>query len=178
MGDGGALTTNDENLADLCRKIANHGQKTKYKYEMIGLNSRLDTLQAAILKVKLRHLPQFIKARQKAANLYDELLGKSDLVSIPKRVEYSDHVFHQYTVLFVDEPTRNNCKNHLAGLGIQTMIYYPQPLHVQVAFSNSGSGSVQFPVAENLCRKVLSLPMHSELEEEDIRFICQSLLQS
>jgi UDP-2-acetamido-2-deoxy-ribo-hexuluronate aminotransferase len=178
MGDGGALTTRDSILAEKIRKICNHGQSTKYRYERIGVNSRLDTLQAAILEVKLRHLDDFIAARQKAASHYDSKLKGISGIIIPERDHRSTHVFHQYTIRTEVPADRDKIKKQLEMSGIQSMIYYPKPLHMQEGYHYLGYGEGAFPVSNGLCASVLSLPMHTELDEEKIDFICQPLMQS
>ena len=173
MGDGGAVYTNDSAIAAVVQKIANHGQKQKYDYEIVGTNSRLDTLQAAILNVKLNHLEEFTAARQKAAATYDELLSQIEGIEIPERASNSTHVFHQYTIKLESEEKRNVLKCQLFENGVQAMIYYPQSLHLQKAYSYLGYAQGDFPVSNVLCQRVLSLPMHSELKAEDVVEICK-----
>ncbi len=175
MGDGGALMCSDPQLAETIRKICNHGQSTKYRYERIGINSRLDTLQAAILEVKLRHLDHFIAARQKAAAGYDRELQGISGIEIPERDPRSGHVFHQYTIKTENREHRDRIRKHLEINGIQSMIYYPMPLHMQEGYRYLGYREDAFPVSGHLSEKVLSLPMHTELDEEKIGFICQTL---
>ena len=158
-GDGGAIFTNDDTLAEEMACIANHGAKIKYYHDIVGVNSRLDTLQAAILQVKLKNLDAFSAARQKAASVYDELLSEVEQVSIPERVDYSSHVFHQYT-LKVEK--RDELKTFLATRGIPSMIYYPVGMHNQKAYKSKGD----FRNSDELCQKVLSLPMHTELSNK------------
>lgn len=164
MGDGGALMTRDADLAERVRMIANHGQKVKYRHDVIGCNSRLDTLQAAVLRVKLRHLDTYSIARQTAADRYDAGLGQVEGLTIPARNPASTHVFHQYT-LQVKNGQRDALKAHLEAAGIPSMIYYPWPLHQQPAFASDRYPVGAFPVAEQLCHEVLSLPMHTEMTE-------------
>jgi dTDP-4-amino-4,6-dideoxygalactose transaminase len=178
MGDGGAVFTPDPQLAANVRKIANHGQSTKYKYEKIGINSRLDTLQAAILEVKLRHLDSFIKARQEAANWYDDNLKSVNGVQIPFRDLRSSHVFHQYTILCTSASHRNALKNQLEEDGIQSMICYPASLHRQEAYLYLQNKPEEFPVSNWLCDRVLSLPMHTELSLELVNRVCQSMAKA
>ena len=175
MGDGGALFCQDPELAAKIRMIANHGQKVKYQYEAIGANSRLDTVQAAILLVKLRHLPAFTKARQEAAIRYDETLAELNGVSVPERAVNSTHVFHQYTLTFQDPDLRNQVKDVLHQEGIQTMIYYPKPLHLHQAYFSFGQGKGSLPVSEWLSERVLSLPMHTELSPDQQKRIVGSI---
>ena len=170
FGDGGALFTNDEELADKMRMISNHGQKVKYSHEIIGVNSRLDTLQAAVLKVKLTHLNDYQRRRQEAAAFYDQSLSSVAELEIPERASYSTHVFHQYTLKIRNE-RRDDFKAYLSDNGVPTMIYYPIPLHLQKAFRQPGIENGSFPVTEMLSRSVISLPMHSELSEEQLEFV-------
>jgi dTDP-4-amino-4,6-dideoxygalactose transaminase len=174
MGDGGAVYTQDAALADRIRMMANHGQKVKYRHDVIGCNSRLDTLQAAILRVKLPHLDSYIHARQEAAERYDEGLKGIQGVQIPARNPFSTHVFHQYT-LQVKNGLRDALKTHLEAKGIPTMIYYPWPLHEQPAFASDRYPKGAFPVAEQLCQAVLSLPMHTELTQEIQDYIIHTI---
>jgi UDP-2-acetamido-2-deoxy-ribo-hexuluronate aminotransferase len=170
-GDGGALYTNNDELATLIRKIANHGQAKKYHHEVIGVNSRLDTIQAAILSVKLRQLDQYCKARRDAADYYDQHLAGLSWLQIPKRHQNSTHVFHQYTLKLVDPVDRNALKDHLLSLEIPSMVYYPIPLHLQEAFKTPDYNEGDFPVSERLCSQVLSLPVHTEMETEQQDYI-------
>lgn len=161
-GDGGALMTNDEALADRLRMIANHGQRKKYVHELVGVNSRLDTLQAAVLSVKLPYLAEFNRHRQRAAQHYDQLLTDVPNVRTPVRALYSTHVYHQYT-LQVPADRRDALQMYLRGRGISSMIYYPLPLHQQPAYRSDRYPVGSFPVAERLCREVVSLPIDSEI---------------
>jgi UDP-2-acetamido-2-deoxy-ribo-hexuluronate aminotransferase len=174
MGDGGAMYTQDAALAEQLRMIANHGQKVKYRHDVIGCNSRLDTLQAAVLRVKLPHLNAYIQARQEAAAYYDAGLSQIEGVIVPARTSASTHVFHQYT-LQVKNGQRDALKAHLEAAGIPSMIYYPWPLHAQPAFASDRYPVGAFPVAERLCHEVLSLPMHTELTPEKLDYIIQSV---
>jgi UDP-2-acetamido-2-deoxy-ribo-hexuluronate aminotransferase len=173
FGDGGALFTNDDALAQKISMIANHGQAQKYIHELIGINSRLDTLQAAILSIKLKKLDAYIVARQKAAEYYDLHLDQNK-VTIPQRSAASSHVFHQYTVK-VKNKDRDLLKAKLQENGIPSMVYYPLPVHLQPAFSGLGYKSGDFPIAEQLCSEVISLPMHTELSEEQLAYITKQL---
>ncbi len=170
MGDGGAIFTMDAELAQTMRVLANHGQKQKYQYELIGVNSRLDTLQAALLRVKLQHLDDFVARRRKAAAYYDTALANVEGLIIPKRASFSDHVFHQYT-LQVTKGSRDALKNALEAKGIPSMVYYPGCLHLQVAYCGYGYSEGMFPVGEQLAKTVISLPMHTELTEEQQAYI-------
>ena len=159
-GDGGAMFTQDDKLAERLRMIANHGQKVKYTHTVVGCNSRLDTIQAAILKIKLNYLDSYITARREAATLYNDLLyGVSEIV-LPKEMAESTHVYHQYTIL---SQRRDELKEHLQKEGIPTMIYYPIPLQNQPAFKERVVIRCETPVALKLSQEVLSLPMHTEL---------------
>ena len=169
-GDGGAIFTNDEALATTLRAMANHGQFKKYHHDLIGVNSRLDTMQAAILNVKLKHLDSYAESRRKAAAFYDGELKGVDGIEIPKRETNSTHVFHQYT-LKVKGNKRDSLKDFLNERGVPSMIYYPVPLHLQKAYKAYGYKVGDYPIAESLSDEVLSLPMHTELEEEQLRYI-------
>ncbi len=169
-GDGGALLTDNDDLAALIRSITNHGMKVRYYHDNIGVNSRLDTLQAAILRVKLRHLDEFNEARREVAAYYDRELGNIAAVRIPLRSSFSSHIFHQYT-LRVNPEERNALRDHLENEGIPSMIYYPVPLHIQKAYTHLGYRQDDFPVTSMLCSEVLSLPMHSEMEPDQLRHI-------
>lgn len=168
-GDGGAISVNDDTLADKIRKIANHGSDVKYYYDEIGVNSRLDSFQAAVLGVKLKRLDAYNKARMEAATEYDRLLGNLHGISIPFRSQFSSHVFHQYTIKV--KYGRDDLKDYLAERGIPSMIYYPVPLHISKAYAKYGYRQGDFPVAERVANEVLSLPMHTELEKEQQAYI-------
>ena len=173
LGDGGALLTRDPARAILLRQLANHGQSRKYHHQHIGLNSRLDTLQAALLRVKLRQLPANTTARQAVAARYDAALAAVAGITIPARDSRSSHVFHQYTVQ-LEEPSRRDALQHfLKSCGVPTMIYYPLPVHAQPAYAYLGYQPGQFPVAERLCGAVLSLPVHPLLTEEQQDYIVE-----
>ncbi len=164
-GDGGAIMTNDDDLALKIRMIANHGQEKKYYHKVLGCNSRLDTMQAEILKVKLKHLDEYSAARNKMANYYDENLNNIEGLEIPARAEYSNHVFHQYT-LKVAKGKRDELQKYLAEKNIPSMIYYPLPLYKQEAFKQYVSEGFSLPVTEQLCSEVISLPVHTEFNQE------------
>ena len=173
LGDGGALLTRDPARAILLRQLANHGQSQKYHHQHIGLNSRLDTLQAALLRVKLRQLPANTTARQAVAARYDAALAAVAGITIPARDSRSSHVFHQYTIR-LEEPSRRDTLQHfLKSCGVPTMIYYPLPVHAQPAYAYLGYQAGQFPVAERLCGAVLSLPVHPLLTEEQQDYIVE-----
>lgn len=175
-GDGGAIYTNDDELAKKIRLIANHGMKVKYQYNGIGVNSRLDTLQAAILRVKLRNLDSYNRARQDAAGIYDRALAGCNEIILPERVHYSSHIFHQYTIK-VKNGKRDQLKKHLAENKIPSMIYYPGALHFQDAYKYLGYAENDFPVTRSLCAEVLSLPMHTELDKEQLDYITGTILE-
>lgn len=173
-GDGGALLTNDGELAKTLKAMANHGQFEKYHHDLIGVNSRLDSMQAAILNVKLKQLDTYTVKRQEAAEKYDQLLGSLEGVQVPERAPWSTHVFHQYTIK-VEEGKRNELREFLQEKGVPSMIYYPVPLHLQKAYSSYGYKKGDFPVAEKLSGEVLSLPMHTELEEEQVAYVAEQI---
>ena len=173
-GDGGAIFTNNDELAQKIKMIANHGQSKKYQHDIVGVNSRLDTLQAAILNIKLKHLNDYCKARNKAAQYYDNNLREIEGITIPKRAPNSSHVFHQYTIKIADNK-RDELKNFLFGKGIPSMVYYPIPLHFQKAYQTNNYPKGIFPVSEELCNRVLSLPIHTEMNETELDFITSSI---
>ncbi len=172
-GDGGAIFTNDDQIAEKIRMVANHGQLKKYYHEVVGVNSRLDSLQAAILNVKLRYLDQYSQARQAAAAAYDAALADVEGLTIPTRAHNATHVFHQYT-LRVANGKRDALQKYLQNVGIPSMIYYPVPLYKQNAFAHYWH-SEALPVTETLCDEVLSLPMHTELDAELLTHICEQV---
>jgi UDP-2-acetamido-2-deoxy-ribo-hexuluronate aminotransferase len=176
FGDGGAIFTNDESLADDLSAITHHGMRIRYHYDLIGVNSRLDTIQAAILSVKLKHLDEYSCARNNAANLYDKALGNLPGIIIPERSAFSTHVFHQYTIR-LQGINREALQKYLESKAIPSMIYYPVPLHLQKAFRYLGYREGDFPVSEHLCKTVLSLPMHTELDEEQMNYITGSIVE-
>lgn len=174
MGDGGALFTNDRVLAERIKMISNHGQKIKYQHDVIGCNSRLDTIQAAILSVKLNYLEEYNSSRQRAAYFYDQGLGNLSTLQIPKRRKDSSHVYHQYTLRVLDG-SRDSLAKFLNDKGIPSMIYYPFPLHFQKAFKSDKYPIGSLPVSEKLSSQVLSLPMHSELDEQIQVYIVETI---
>lgn len=174
-GDGGALFTNDDELANKIKLVANHGQIKKYTYETIGVNSRLDSLQAVVLNAKLPHLDTYIKARQKAATYYDQALGNHPNIQIPSRATWSSHVFHQYTIKV--NGNRDALKIALKERGIPSMVYYPTPLHIGKPYKAYGYKLGDLPITEQLCQQVISLPMHTELEEEQLKYITDNVLE-
>jgi dTDP-4-amino-4,6-dideoxygalactose transaminase len=177
-GDGGALFTNDDDLAAEIRSIANHGMKVRYHHDRIGVNSRLDTIQAAILRVKLKYLDSFNKARIEAANAYDARLKPCSKVITPARAKWSNHIFHQYT-LKLTGADRYKLQKELAANGIPTMVYYPIPLHKQKAFEPYREFNLgrSFQVSDSLSSSVISLPMHTELTDDVIKYIADNLLE-
>ena len=170
-GDGGAIFTNDDALAKKLRRLANHGQTVKYQHDVVGLNSRLDTLQAAVLLAKLPYLSEFEKQRRAVAARYDAALGEIVGLSVPQRTVDSSHVFHQYTLKCDSEAMRDALKKHLMDLGIPSMIYYPIALHRQTAYKQV----VNLPVSEDLCNRVLSLPICPELNIEQQDYIINNI---
>jgi dTDP-4-amino-4,6-dideoxygalactose transaminase len=172
FGDGGAVYTNNKKLADTIRSIANHGRKEMYVYERVGINSRLDSIQAAVLGVKLKYIEQHIKIRQEVASFYDKHLGEVDGIQIPGRAEYSTHTFHQYTI---KTEKRDALKVFLKKKGIPSMVYYPRPIHLQEAYRFLGYKKDDFPNCEKLSETVLSLPMHTELTEEQLKYIVENM---
>ena len=169
-GDGGALFTDNDELAGLIRSITNHGMKVRYYHDTIGVNSRLDTIQAAILRVKLRHLDAFNEARAQAAAFYDTQLSGLPGITVPARSVFSSHIFHQYT-LKIAGGERNSLRECLENEGIPSMIYYPVPIHMQKAYLHLGYQPGDFPVTTQLSGEVLSLPMHTELDDEQLAWI-------
>ena len=176
MGDGGAIFTNDDELASRLRIMANHGQTVLYHHDEIGVNSRLDSIQAAILRIKLRYLDQYAAARQQAAAYYDNAFKNNPKIKTPVRDKKSTHVFHQYT-LVLNGVSRTALKEHLGTKGIPAMIYYPIPLHMQKAYMDSRYKHGDFPVTEQLCNHVISLPMHTELSDDDLKYVSASVLE-
>jgi len=174
FGDGGAMMTENDALAERLRMITVHGQSKKYHHEILGCNSRLDSLQAAILNVKLQHLDDYTQARQRAAKIYSEGLEGVDGIALPKEMPYSTHVYHQYT-LKVKDGKRNALKTHLAELGIPSMIYYPLPLNEQKAFKSIARAAGKLDVSKELADSVLSLPMHTELTDDEQQYIISSV---
>lgn len=174
-GDGGAIFTMDSALANKIKMISNHGQEKKYVHKYIGVNSRLDTIQAAILRIKLRHLDSYSSSRSKAAGKYDLLLKGIDGLVIPYRQINSSHVFHQYT-LKISEGKRDALKNHLDQAGIPAMIYYPVSLNEQEAYKSIGRVVGNLNITRNLCNSVLSIPMHTELSDDQINYITNYII--
>jgi UDP-2-acetamido-2-deoxy-ribo-hexuluronate aminotransferase len=171
-GDGGAVFTNDSSLAEKMKMISSHGQKIKYQHDIVGVNSRLDTLQAAILQVKLKYLDDYTRKRNEAASYYDKHLADVPHVETPFRSLNSTHVFHQYTVK-TKGIDRDHFKKYLEEKHVPSMIYYHIPLHLQKAYRQEKLGDGSFPVTERLSKTVLSLPIHTEMIEEELSYICQ-----
>ncbi|MDO9152223.1 MAG: DegT/DnrJ/EryC1/StrS family aminotransferase [Paludibacter sp.] len=176
FGDGGAIFTNNDELAEKMRAIANHGMVVRYYHDFVGVNSRLDSIQAAVLDVKLKYLDKYAVSRQSAAAFYDKAFGGCDKLIIPARSEKSTHVFHQYTLKLVDVD-REGLQKHLVDKEIPAMIYYPVPLHLQKAYADTRYQSGDFPVAEKLSGCVLSLPMHTELTKDQLEYITKNVLE-
>jgi UDP-2-acetamido-2-deoxy-ribo-hexuluronate aminotransferase len=181
FGDAGAIFTNDDELAAKMKMIANHGQSRQYYHDVVGCNSRLDSIQAAILDIKLKQLDQYIIARRKAADFYDKAFSGHPKITTPYRAPYSYHVFHQYTLLLDDGKNpaalRNGLKEFLAIHKIPAMIYYPVPGHRQKMFEHFNVASQSMPVTDWLTERVISLPMHTELDEEQLTFITQKVIE-
>lgn len=176
-GDGGAVVTKDEGLYQKIKAIANHGQFRKYQHEMTGINSRLDTIQAAILSVKLQKLFHYNQARQAVAKAYDNGFKHNPNIKTPFKTPGTDHVYHQYTLTLASHLDRDQLKAALADKGIPSMVYYPIPCHQQKALTRIYPQQQSFPVAEQLSRTVLSLPIHTEMQEEQIAYIIEQVNQ-
>ena len=175
-GDGGAIFTNDDELATHIRSLVNHGMTVRYYHDHIGVNSRLDSIQAAILSIKLKHLDEYISARQQAAQYYNAAFAECEHLVTPAVSDFSTHVYHQYT-LIVLESDREALKQHLEEKQIPAMIYYPVPLHLQKAYIDPRYKEGDFPVTEALSHQVISLPMHTELDKEQLAYITTSVLE-
>ena len=167
FGDGGAMFTNDDDIAKKIRMMANHGQSKTYYHDEIGCNSRLDSIQAAILRIKLRHLDTYSAARNKAASRYDELLKDEPKISTPVRAKNSTHVFHQYVMKLDKSIDREGLRSYLKEKGVPSNIYYPVPLNKQKAYASEG----YYPVTYDLCETVFSIPMHTEFEDRQQEYI-------
>jgi len=175
FGDGGAIFTNNDELAANLRMIANHGQKVRYYHDVIGVNSRLDTIQAAILNIKLRYLNEYAEARRSVADYYDNALKNVSGLMTPERIEAGTHVFHQYT-LRVLNGKRDALRSHLEERGVPSMIYYPLPLHFQKAFENERYPKGSMPISELLSSEVLSLPIHTEMRQDELETVVGNVL--
>ncbi|HUP12556.1 MAG TPA: DegT/DnrJ/EryC1/StrS family aminotransferase, partial [Niastella sp.] len=176
FGDGGAIFTNDDSLAVALKMIANHGGAKRYYHDRVGCNSRLDTVQAAVLNVKLPHLDEYIAARRSAADYYDKAFAGHPKITVPYRASYCNHVFHQYTLL-LEGVDRDALNQFLAGHGIPSMIYYPVPAHRQKMFEAFGGANFELITTDWLTERVLSLPMHTELSNEQLQFITSKVLE-
>ncbi len=176
-GDGGAIFTNDDEIARMCRSVVNHGMTVRYYHDDIGVNSRLDTLQAAILDIKLQHLDEYAKARQKAADYYNKAFAGNPQIQTPVTSDFTTHVFHQYTLVTKDID-RDALLQYLLSKNIPCAVYYPVPMHLQKAYINPEKYKEgDLPVTEDLSHRVISLPIHTELDEEQIRYITDSVLE-
>jgi len=175
-GDGGAILTSKEDLAQRLKMLSSHGQSKKYVHDMIGVNSRLDTIQAGILNVKLKYLNNYIKRRQEAALEYDKVLSSINDLIIPARTDYSTHVFHQYTVR-ITNGRRDELQEYLKKHGIATAIYYPIPIYKQKAYSHFVPEDYKLNNTEQLCKEVLSLPIHSHIPNSHIDYVCQHIIE-
>ncbi len=175
-GDGGAIFTNDDELAKQIRIIVNHGMVVRYYHDLVGVNSRLDSIQAAVLKVKLQYLDDYAKSRNRAASYYNNAFANCPKLKTPVTASCSTHVFHQYT-LVSEGIDRAKLIEYLASKEIPAMIYYPVPLHLQKAYLDPRYKQGDFPVTEMLSNSVFSLPMHSELDEEQLKHITTSVLE-
>lgn len=175
-GDGGAIFTNDDELAEKIRSITNHGMKIRYYHDHIGVNSRLDTIQAAILNVKLKYLDEYSKKRQNVAEYYTKAFLKIESIETPVTASFTNHVYHQYT-LKLKQIDRNKLQKSLKAKGIPAMVYYPVPLHKQKAFQNFNFVDDKYPVTNELSDIVLSLPIHTEMDEEQLEFITSNVIK-
>jgi UDP-2-acetamido-2-deoxy-ribo-hexuluronate aminotransferase len=176
FGDGGAMFTNDDTLADRMKMIAAHGQSKRYYHDIVGCNSRLDAVQAAVLDIKLKHLDEYIVARRKAADFYDKAFSNTPSIKVPYRAANNTHVFHQYT-LVLDGIDRDALNQFLADNKVPSMIYYPVPCHKQKMFDAFGGSGYHLPVTDWLTERVISLPIHTELDEEQQQFIVSKVLE-
>ncbi len=179
-GDGGAITTNDDQLAEKIKMIAAHGQSKRYYHDVVGVNSRLDAIQAAILSIKLAYLDEYNEARKKAADFYNNAFKEVAMFTLPKNASYSNHVYHQYTLVLNDQTkegiSRDGLHQYLTDKGIPSMIYYPVPCHRQKMFDSFGGSKFNLPVTDWLCERVISLPIHTELDSEQQDFIISNVL--
>lgn len=175
FGDGGAITTDNDELAAQMRMIASHGQSKRYYHDVVGCNSRLDAMQAAILRVKLRHLDEYIAARRKAADFYDQGFAGQQGITTPFRSADNKHVFHQYT-LILEGIDRNGLHDYLAAENVPSMIYYPVPAHRQKMFDSFGGSSFVLPTTDWLTERVISLPIHTEMDAEQQNYIISKVL--
>lgn len=174
-GDGGAMCTNDDELANMIRMIANHGQSKRYYHDVVGCNSRLDSIQAAVLRIKLRKLDEYNARRNKVASIYNKFFDDYSEVKTPAVGSFTSHVYHQYTVQLDDSMDRDVMQAYLAERDVPSMIYYPVPAHSQKMFANFGSASTVLPVTDDLTTRVISFPVHTEMEKEQQELICNSI---
>ncbi len=177
FGDAGAVFTNDDKLASSLRSVVNHGMTVRYYHDRLGVNSRLDSIQAAILRIKLRHLNEYNEARKQAAAFYDQVFADESMIKTPYCRDGSSHIYHQYTLVLDKKVNRDKLRNYLEENKIPSMIYYPVPLHLQKAYESLGYSKGDFPVTEDLCNRVLSLPMHTELDKLQQEYITGHVLQ-
>ncbi len=175
-GDGGAIFTNDDELAAQLKVIVNHGMTVRYYHDYVGVNSRLDSMQAAVLKVKLPHLDEFAKARNFAANYYNTAFADCEKITTPITASFTDHVYHQYTMK-LHNVDRDALQQHLFDKGIANAVYYPVPLHLQKAYQDPRYTAGDFPVTEKLSAEVMSLPMHTEFTEEQLKYVTDAVLE-
>jgi dTDP-4-amino-4,6-dideoxygalactose transaminase len=175
-GDGGAMFTNDDAMAEKLRMVANHGQKALYLHEVVGCNSRLDAIQAAVLRIKLKHLDEYCSSRRAVADYYDNAFSGNKHIVTPYRAPYSYHVFHQYT-LQLKGVNRDEVKKQLADRNIPSMIYYPIPCHKQNMLKEFGGGDFVLPVTDMLQDCVISLPIHTELTDEELKYISDNFIE-
>jgi len=175
-GDGGAMFTNDEQLANKLRMIANHGQSKRYYHDIVGCNSRLDSVQAAVLNVKLKYLDEYVKARISVADYYDRAFARNPRITTPFRAPYTNHVFHQYT-LILNDVDRDGLNKFLENHNVPSMIYYPVPAHRQKLFDAFGGSSFQLKTTDWLTERVISLPIHTEMDEDQLTHISGKVLE-
>ncbi len=175
-GDGGAIFTNDDTLAEKMRSVANHGMVVRYYHDFVGVNSRLDSIQAAILRIKLKHLDDYAKARNSAASYYNKAFANNSKIVTPETASFTNHVFHQYT-LVTKGVDRNELQAFLASRDIISMVYYPVAMHIQKAYTDPRYKEGDFPVTEMLCKSVISLPMHTEMDNEQLEYITRNILE-
>lgn len=176
FGDGGAMFTDDDELAAKLKMIASHGQSKRYYHDVVGCNSRLDAMQAAILDIKLKHLDEYIAARRKAADFYDKAFAENKFITIPFRADNNNHVFHQYTIT-LNGVDRDGLNQFLTDNGVPNMVYYPVPAHKQKMFDAFGGSDYELPLTDWLTERVISLPIHTELDEEQQQFIVSKVLE-
>ena len=175
-GDGGAIFTNSNELADRLRKIARHGSAKPYVHSLVGVNSRLDSLQAAVLNAKLPYLDRYNEKRAQIAMMYDRYFVSCMQLKVPGRATHSSHIFHQYCLLCRSERERNTLRFHLESLGIPSKVYYPAPLHLQKAFADLGYKEGDFPVAESTAQRILAIPVHPLLKRKQVEYIAEGIL--